>query len=104
MFENPGRDDWPDELLCAFYGGEFLYTQRIAITQRFKYVFNGFDFDEMYDLDQDPQELHNTYGDPASAGIVKKLKEELRRLKKEVGDQDQFADSQPPAGVDGPPR
>jgi len=59
LFENSGRGDWPDDLLCAFYGGEFLYTQRLAITQRFKYVFNGFDFDEMYDLEQDPQELHN---------------------------------------------
>jgi len=39
-----------DHILCAYYGGEFLYTQRIAITDRFKYVFNGFDIDECYDL------------------------------------------------------
>src|SRR5690348_15860913 len=39
-----------DQILCAYYGGEFLYTQRIAITDRFKYVFNGFDIDECYDL------------------------------------------------------
>jgi hypothetical protein len=31
------------------------------------------------------------------------LKGELYRLKKEIGDQDQFADTQPPPGVDGQP-
>ena len=36
--------DWTDQILCAYYGGEFLYTQRIAITDRYKYVFNGFDY------------------------------------------------------------
>ena len=48
-----------DQILCAYYGGEFLYTQRIAITDRFKYVFNGFDIDECYDLADDPDEMRN---------------------------------------------
>ena len=59
LFENPQRRDWPDDRLCAYYGGEFLYTQRIAITNRFKYVFNGFDIDECYDLQEDPEEMRN---------------------------------------------
>ncbi|MGH9663992.1 MAG: sulfatase-like hydrolase/transferase [Bryobacteraceae bacterium] len=65
LFENPDRTDWTDQILCAYYGGEFLYTQRIAITGRFKYVFNGFDIDELYDLENDPEELTNVV---ASAG------------------------------------
>lgn len=59
LFENPGRHDWPREILGAYYGGEFLYTQRLAFTDRFKYVFNGFDIDEMYDLERDPEEMRN---------------------------------------------
>ena len=59
LFENPRRSDWADEILCAYYGGEFLYTQRMAITERYKYVFNGFDFDELYDLREDPGEIVN---------------------------------------------
>jgi arylsulfatase A-like enzyme len=35
LFENPDRSDWKDEILCAYYGGEYLYTQRIAIADRF---------------------------------------------------------------------
>ena len=55
----PANTAWRDDILCAYYGGEYLYTQRIAITERFKYVFNGFDYDEMYDLERDPDEMRN---------------------------------------------
>ena len=58
---------------------------------------------ELFDLAKDPQELLNVYSDPAYADTVRTLKEELYRLKNEVGDQDQFADTQPPPGVDGQP-
>jgi arylsulfatase A-like enzyme len=56
---------------------------------------------ECYDLVHDPDELHNLAGDPAHADRVAKLKSELYRLKKEVQDHDEFADRQPPPGVDG---
>ncbi|MCL5742526.1 MAG: sulfatase-like hydrolase/transferase [Acidobacteria bacterium] len=59
LLADPEGAAWTDEIMCAFYGGEFLYTQRITLTDRFKYVFNGFDFDEMYDLERDPEELQN---------------------------------------------
>ena len=51
-------------------------------------------------IDHDPLELHNIYNDPAQAAIVTSLKAELYRLKKEVKDEDQFANQQPPPGVD----
>ncbi|MBU6328141.1 MAG: sulfatase, partial [Verrucomicrobia bacterium] len=50
---------------------------------------------EMYDLVVDPGEMHNLYSDPAQAETVSKLKAELYRLKKELKDDDQFADKQP---------
>jgi len=59
LFASPQSNAWRDDILCAYYGGEYLYTQRIGITDRFKYVFNGFDYDEMYDLERDPDELRN---------------------------------------------
>jgi len=57
---------------------------------------------EMYDLVKDPAELHNIYQDPARADTVAKLKQELYRLKKELKDDDQFADHQPTTSVDPP--
>jgi len=62
---------------------------------------------ECYDLLKDPEELHNVYSDPAYAAVVAQLKQELYRLKKELKDEDQFAQEQPPAGADprpAPPR
>lgn len=56
---------------------------------------------EMYDLVKDPDELHNLYDDPAQQNTVAELKKELYRLKKELKDDDQFADVQPRNGVDG---
>jgi arylsulfatase A-like enzyme len=55
---------------------------------------------EMFDLVKDPMELHNLYNDPSQQRTVKKLKSELARLKKQAKDDDQFANEQPPDGVD----
>ncbi len=43
---------------------------------------------ELFDLKKDPQEMNNVYNDPAYAKVRKKLKAELLRLKKELGDTD----------------
>ncbi len=58
---------------------------------------------ELFDLVNDPDELHNLYNDPRQQGLVAKLKAELYRLKRGLKDFDQFADAQPPNGVDGQP-
>ncbi len=57
---------------------------------------------ELFDLVNDPQELHNLYGQPGHEKITAQLKAELLRLKKELRDNDEFADEQPPQGVGGP--
>ena len=60
---------------------------------------------ECYDLVADPAEMHNIYGDPKAQKIVAQLKQELYRLKKEVKDDDQFANELPKDSsyVDAPP-
>ena len=55
---------------------------------------------EMYDLSTDPDELHNLYNDPGQQQTVAGLKAEMYRLKKEVKDDDQYANQQPPPGSD----
>jgi arylsulfatase A-like enzyme len=72
--------DWHDQILCAYYGGEYLYTQRIAITSRYKYVFNGFDYDELYDLERDPAELRNVVADPAYVSETADMRARLYEL------------------------
>jgi hypothetical protein len=57
---------------------------------------------ELFDLVNDPYELHNLYGQPGQDALTATLKRELTRLKQSFGDTDQFADDQFPNGVDGP--
>jgi arylsulfatase A-like enzyme len=56
---------------------------------------------ELFDLVNDPRELHNLYGLPGHEQVTAELKSELIRLKKSLRDEDQFANEQLPNGVDG---
>jgi hypothetical protein len=47
---------------------------------------------ELFDLEKDPQEMNNVIDDPAYAGVVKELKDELHRLQAAVGDERYPAD------------
>ena len=73
-------------MLCAGYGCEFFVTQRMVITDRYKYVFNGFDFDEMYDLEKDPHEMHNVVDDDGCAAARSQLRGKLYELMNRFGD------------------
>jgi arylsulfatase A-like enzyme len=50
---------WSSQHFAECHGQRFFYTQRVLWWQEYKYVFNGFDQDEFYDLQSDPHELHN---------------------------------------------
>ena len=57
-------------------------------TERYKLIHFYHDIDEWerYDLRKDPDELKNIYSDPEYADVVKKLKAELKRLRKRYKD------------------
>jgi arylsulfatase A-like enzyme len=57
---------------------------------------------ELFDLVNDPSELHNLYGQPGQEALTATLKAELARLKRQARDDDQLANEQLPNGVDGP--
>ncbi len=57
---------------------------------------------ELFDLVNDPYELHNLYGEPGQSTLMNALRAELVRLKRDMQDADQLADTQIPNGVDGP--
>ena len=56
---------------------------------------------EMYDLMADPQEQKNLVNEPAQQMKFAELKIQLATLKKEMKDEDQFANELPKDGVDG---
>ena len=49
---------------AEYHGTRFPLAQRIYWEDEWKFVFNGFDFDELYNLHQDPAEMHNLAAQP----------------------------------------
>jgi len=58
---------------AEYHGGRYMLTQRIAWKGPWKFVLNGFDFDELYNLDEDPYEMNNLAGDPAYQDVVREM-------------------------------
>ena len=79
IFEGSVPEDWPKTFYGQFLGTEYYYTQRIIRDHQYKYVFNAFDFDELYDLQNDPYEMKNLAFDPAYEDAKKRLIEEMWR-------------------------
>ncbi|ULL16587.1 DUF4976 domain-containing protein [Paenibacillus sp. H1-7] len=50
---------WRDAVFSQCNGVEVYYTQRMVRTSRYKLVYHPTDVDELYDLVEDPYELHN---------------------------------------------
>ena len=70
--------EWPDSVFAQYHGDEFgLYTQRMVRTDRFKFVYNGPDVNELYDLEADPAELQNLIEHPAYEEIRLEMSERL---------------------------
>jgi len=59
FLDDESPEDWRDDWYSQTNGNEVYYTQRAVMTDRWKFVYNAFDYDELYDLDQDPFELVN---------------------------------------------
>jgi len=45
-------------------GVKLYYSQRIIRTAAHKLVFNGYDVNELYDLEKDPEERYNQADNP----------------------------------------
>ena len=62
-----------DTCYAEFFGTRFILIQRILWDGPWKFVFNGFDEDELYHLDDDPHELRNLARDPDQQQRVKDM-------------------------------
>ncbi len=79
--------DWPDTVFSQFNGVELYYSQRVVSTKEHKYVYNGFDFDELYDLRDDPHELVNVADRTEYQAIKHTLVQRMWRFAAQQGDQ-----------------
>ncbi len=79
-------DEWRSEVYTQSNGNELYGIQRSVFSNDWKLVYNGFDFDELYDVNGDLYELRNEIDNPAHAGRVRELYRLLWRFAAEHGD------------------
>jgi arylsulfatase A-like enzyme len=81
---------WRKELFTQSNGNELYGIQRIVFDDKYKLIFNGFDYDELYDLENDPGEITNLIAEGQFGEyktIVKSYYKKLWRFSKKSGDQ-----------------
>jgi arylsulfatase A-like enzyme len=58
----------------------------VLCARQYKYIFNGFDFDELYDLEADPYEMHNLASDPTHTDLLREMAGRMWQRVRETGD------------------
>ncbi len=71
---------------AEYFGGRVLLTQRVLWEGNWKFVFNGFDEDELYDLEEDPYEKRNLIDEERHRVRAEAMMTEVWRRMAETGD------------------
>ncbi len=80
-------EGWRTEAVATYNGQQFgLYTQRMIRNNKWKYIWNTTDIDELYNLEDDPYELHNLIGQAEYMPIISNLREKLYKTLIDEGD------------------
>jgi len=88
-------NDWRESFYYHYYEypAVHMVKRHYGIrTKKYKLMHFYYDIDawELYDLEKDPHEMNNVYGDPAYQDITKDLKKELQRLRDKYGDSEEL--------------
>ena len=95
LLKGEAPKDWRKSLYYHFYEypAEHMVKRHYGVrTDHYKLIhfYNDIDEWELYDLKEDPTEMHNIYGKPGSEEITKNLREELLRLQEQYNDPIRF--------------
>lgn len=85
LLEGKNPDSWREELFTQTNGNELYGIQRSVFNKKWKYVLNTFDYDELYDLKNDSEEMHNIINDDHD-DVIKMMCKEMWRFARESGD------------------
>lgn len=88
------KGEWRDAIYYTYYEYPSIHMVKRHYgvrTDRYKLIHFYYDIDEweLYDLEKDPHELKNVYGDPEYAEIQGQLHERLKELREKYGDSDE---------------
>ncbi|MCP4723643.1 MAG: sulfatase-like hydrolase/transferase [bacterium] len=98
VLEDETPSDWRESMYYHYY--EFPAVHQVKRhygirTKRHKLIhfYNDIDEWELYDLQEDPNEVNNVYNDDRYRSVVTELKQELERLRGKYGDSDELAET-----------
>ncbi len=77
---------WRTEMHTQTNGNELYGIQRAVWNRKWKYVFNGFDYDELYDLEKDPLEMRNLIKEKAYEEVVEQMCGKMWEFARDTGD------------------
>ena len=88
--------DWRNALYYHFYEypAEHMVKRHYGIrTERYKLIhfYNDINWWELYDMQADPTEMHNLYGQKEYEPVVKELKEQMLKLQEQYNDPVRFS-------------
>jgi len=91
FFRGETPQNWRTDWLYEYYeypGPHSVRKHRGIRTERYKFIhyYESPEEFELYDLQNDPQELENLYGKPGTESLVKQLRQRLEELRRETGD------------------
>ncbi|MGQ8336831.1 sulfatase family protein [Sunxiuqinia sp. A32] len=86
--------EWRDAIYYTYYEYPSVHMVKRHYgvrTDRYKLMHFYYDIDEweMYDLEEDPNEMHSVYDDPAYADVQKMMHERLAEMRAKYGDSDE---------------
>ncbi|MHA1689519.1 MAG: sulfatase-like hydrolase/transferase [Promethearchaeota archaeon] len=79
-------NNWREDLMCESNGHFTINIGRMLVTERYKYIFNDKDKDELYDLKEDPFEMNNLIGNNHYEMILNDLKRRLVEWRQKYND------------------
>ncbi len=90
LIEGRTPSDWRTSMYYHYYEYPAVHSVKRHYgirTERYKLIHFYYDIDawELFDLKEDPLELHNVYDDPRYKDVVAQLKSELAQLRKQYG-------------------
>ncbi|MFH1573346.1 MAG: sulfatase/phosphatase domain-containing protein, partial [Acidobacteriota bacterium] len=75
-----------EEIYAVFDRHFTIVNQRMVRTRTHQFTFNSGDQGELYDLERDPYQLENVYGNPGYEEVRQDLMNRMDRRMRELGD------------------
>ena len=86
FLKNEDINDWDSDRYTQTNGNEVYGIQRSVASGKWKFVFNSFDYDELYDLENDPEEMYNLINDDSLKDVIYAMSKKMWEFARKTDD------------------